>query len=338
MENYYAQLKDWGPPVSFADTKPLVATEDVKRAASAKRTANAQAKLDAVQKRFSGPYQVEINGKRVPVQASPQFRINGPTDKTTTDELVKICTKAGIPKSTINHACIGRPTPQELVKVTQALIDAGKLPPESLSGDTIDKRIRQMQYQWGIGVDCAGYVREAAVAVHGKGAQSLVNGANRYGAIHRLLQTPAFKKVAFKKDDDPKVHNIRDIRAGDIIHLDSPGRDVGHNVIVHSHEIATDATRKELSARNVSPHDEFQSFLNRKGPIHVLNVDSSWGVDKGGVDHAGCRCDTWFYDESSGEWGSIIPSSSSDTPTFSQSKYGPYEHVFKDVFRPASAK
>jgi hypothetical protein len=307
--------------------------EEAKRAAEAKP----KAQLDTVRDRFSGPYKVK--GEKASVPARPQFRINVAIAKSTTDELVKICTKAGIPKGTINNACMGRPTGQQLVRVTQALIDAGKLPAADATLNTTEKRIRQMQHNWGIGVDCAGYVREAAIAVHGNGAQSLVNGENRYGAIYSLLKTNAFKKVAVADPKTHKIRDIRDIRTGDIIHLDSPGGGVvGHNVIVHSHEIATDAIRYELSAREVSPPHELRSFLNRNGPIHVLNVDSSWGVDKGGIDQGGFRRDTWLYDESSGEWGSIIPRSLPDTPIFLQSQDGPYEHIFKGAFRPTSAK
>ncbi|MCL2777069.1 MAG: hypothetical protein FWD73_03625 [Polyangiaceae bacterium] len=323
---------------------------EVKRATDAK----VQAKLDAVHDRFSGPYKVK--GEQAPVPARPMFRMNVPdtlSAKNAEDhknELVKICKKAGIPGNVINNARVGRPTPQELVKVTQALIDAGKLPDADATLNTVEKRIRQMQFDWGIGVDCAGYVREAAVAVHGNGAQPLVNGANRSGAIHSILQTPAFKKVAFKEDADPRVHNIRDIRTGDIIHLDSKNpKGVGHNAIVHSHEVATDSRRDELWDRakrstdlltNLVTGTDVDGFFCGKGPFHVLNVDSSWGVDPAGVEHGGFRRDMWVYDESTGKWGTFLPGRpvSPDQPVFITSQTGPYNHVFKDAFRPASEK
>jgi hypothetical protein len=341
-------LGDWGPPISFADIKQPAATEEAKRAAArAKRTADAQAKLDVVRARFSGPYKVD----GATVSAPPMFRMNVPytlsakNAEDNKEELVKICKKAGISGNVLNNARVGRPTPEQLVQVTQALIDAGKLPPPNRDLNTAEKRIHQMQFDWGIGVDCAGYVREAAIAVHGNGAQSLVNGTNRSGAIHSILQTPAFNKVAFKEGTNPKVHNIRDIRTGDIIHLDSKDpKEVGHNVIVHSHEVATDSMRDELWARAASarhvPHS-VDEFFRGKGPFHVLHVDSSWGVDLDGPKHGGFRRDTWVYDESSGKWGTFLPGVkliSEDKPVFIIDQDGPYDHKFKDAFRPASAK
>ncbi|MCL2778981.1 MAG: hypothetical protein FWD73_13350 [Polyangiaceae bacterium] len=300
----------------------------------AKRVAEVQAKkqLDLVRGRFSGPYKVD----GASVQARPMFRMNVKGTLSTKNaedhknELVKICKKAHVPESAVTNARIGRPTAQQLVQVTQALIDAGKLP--KAANDTVEMRIRQMQYDWGIGVDCAGYIREAAVAVHGKGAQSLVNGANRYGAIDSLLKTSAFKKVADKKGEDPKVHNISDIRTGDIIHLDAPkAGDVGHNVIVHNHKVATASMLAELSACNPDNKD-LRKFLSNKGPIHVLNVDSSWG---GGIDNSGFRRDTWLYNESSGEWGCF----KADRQKFYTSTTpGPQDEIFKGAFRPSEAK
>jgi len=293
--------------------------EEAKRAADTK----AKAQLDAVRDRFSGPYKVD----GTLVQARPMFRMNGDkavnaaTAKTNNNELVKICKKANVPDSAINNARVGRPTPEQLVQVTQALIDAGKLP--RAANDTVEMRIRQMQYKWGIGVDCAGYVREAALAVHGKGAQSLVNGTNRFGAIDNLLQTHAFQTVA-----------ISDIRAGDIIYLNPwiPGF-AGHSVFVHSHEIATDSMRAELSARDPL----LSNFLKGKGPFHVLNVDSSWGAGDG-QDYGGFRRDAWIYDESWKMWGYFFQDDAAGKQMFSTSETGPNNEIFKGAFRPSDAK
>ncbi|MCL2776699.1 MAG: hypothetical protein FWD73_01755 [Polyangiaceae bacterium] len=313
------------------------------RIAEAKRAADAkvQAKLDAVHDRFSGPY--TVNGASVP--ARPMFRMNVNANNNR-NELVKICQKAHVPGNAINNACMGRPTPEQLVQVTQALIDAGKLPAEDAKLNTVEKRIRNMQFEWGIGVDCAGYVREAATAVHGKGAQSLVNGTHRYGAIYSYLQTPAFKKVAFieggdKKVVHPKIHNMSDIRAGDIIHLDpNPnGQEVfGHNVIVHSHEVhefATYSLREDLNARSPG-NSKVDEFLKGTGPFHVLNVDSSWGAGSTGEDFGGFRRDTWYYDESSRKWGYFDHQPPREFKI--NATGGPQDEIFTGAFRPASAK
>ena len=298
---------------------------EAKRAADA----NAKVKLDKVLERFSGPY--KVNGAGDKVFARPMFRMNGEKslNKETADahkyELRKICTKYGVSQQAMENACVGRPTPEQLVKVTQALIDAGKLKLES--GATTEERIRNMQNTWGIGMDCAGYVREAAIAVHGDSAQVLVGGKrgeNRYGAIDRLLQTRAFKKI--------DISDIRSIRTGDIIHLEVG--QIGHNAIVQNHEVLTPSMRAKLSARY--PNDpKLANFLNGEGPIHVLSVDSSWGISWG-VEHGGFRRDTWIYDESAEKkkWGYFTP----DGGIFVTGNDGPIGEKFTGAFRPTSAK
>jgi len=331
MENYYVQLKD-GDPTPIADTKPPAGTEEVKRAAEAKRaTADAKVQLNAVRDSFSGPYKV----KGESVQAIPQFRRNmansknAETAKRHWNELVAICTKAKVSLDAITNAYKGQPTPEELVQVTQALIDAGKLPPPTYANTVVEKRIRQMQYDWGIGINGTAYVGAAAVAVHGNGAQSLIDGKDPSDDIYSILQTPAFKKVAGPKD----------ICTGDIIHLETPGSD--DYAIVYSHEIATNWALDKLSVSYVGNPDALRSFLSRKGPIHVLTVDSSLNHTVGENESGLCR-ETWLYDESSGEWGSIVPRnpiSSPDAPKFVARKDGPYhQHIFKGAFRPSDAK
>jgi hypothetical protein len=62
-------------------------------------------------------------------------------------ELSRVCAKAGI-AAAAGPARVGRCTPEQLVKVTPALIDAGKLPAADAKHQTVADRIRGMQWEW----------------------------------------------------------------------------------------------------------------------------------------------------------------------------------------------
>src|SRR5205085_7894765 len=89
------------------------------------RDVNAGARLDALRDRFCGPY--EVDGQSV--TARPMFRMNGGANEANATahagELHRIAARAGV---NIEMVCLGTGKPEDLVKITQALIDAGKLP------------------------------------------------------------------------------------------------------------------------------------------------------------------------------------------------------------------
>ena len=231
-------------------------------------------------------------------------------------ELCRICARAKVDGAAVMAAALGRCTPAQLVKVTQALIDAGKLPPPP---GPADERIRKMQWEWGVGVDCAGYTARAAQAVHGSAASSLIGNDKDYFA-QMMRDRTHFTKVA-----------LAEIRSGDIIHLNPPEPgSAGHNVIVHSHSIAGAVTRAELEkqAKGVS------EFFTGSGPFHVITVDSSWGAGEAGNDYGGFRRDTWIKDEASGDWGYFTPTTPKD---FVVSDRGPQDEPFGGAYRPKAA-
>lgn len=221
-------------------------------------------------------------------------------------ELAAICERAHVSGAI---ACRnGRPTPEQLVQVTQALIDAGKLPPNPPGAVAL--RIRQMQWRYGIGVDCAGYAEQAARAARGERPAPPSTG----DAFSGMRSDPHFEKIA-----------IGDIRTGDVIHLDpAPGERVGHNVVVYDHELVDDATRRRLTS--VDP--AAATFLSGPGPFHAIEVDSSWGADDGN-DYGGFRRDTWVYDEGTKRWGSFDPADG----TLRVSELGPASDRWVGAFR-----
>jgi hypothetical protein len=251
-----------------------------------------QRELDGFRDRFAGPYTVD--GKAV--SARPMFRMNVPNAanheylKVNGKELERVCAKAGI-GSYAALGVSGRCSPQQLVKVTQALLDAGKLPPADAEHQTMPSRIRLMQWQHGIGVDCAGYTQQAAAAVHGAAGRPFTKGLMG-DMFTGMGNDPRFAKIAPES-----------IRPGDVIHLQNPeAGQVGHNVIVYAHTTLKDDDRAKL----IAAHPIAQGFLTGAGPFHTYEVDSSWGAGEG-KEFGGFRRDTWIYDQSSQTWASYVP-------------------------------
>jgi hypothetical protein len=250
------------------------------------RDAIVGARLDALRDAFSGPYR--IGGEQV--TAPPMFRMNtGANDEAAAKNQAKLHALVGNDAGLVR---IGRGTPAQLVKVTQALLDAGHLPPGP--GD-VATRIRAMQWQFGIGVDCAGYVYRAAEAATGAkgstlGLKEVVNEAFRGLDGHR-----GFAKVS-----------PMDARPGDVMTLDPlPPETVGHNVVVRSHAV--------------------------QGQVHTLEVDSSWGAGADGADYGGFRRDTWLYDEGTKLWTSF--DAHTDPPVARQFATGPCGERFHGCYR-----
>ena len=291
------------------------------------RDAAVQQRLDGFRDRFSGPYVVD----GAPVTAKPMFRMNVPaagnavSAKAHAGELAQICTKAGI-GSAVGPASVGRCTPEQLVKVTQALIDAGKLPAADEEHKTLENRIRGMQWEWGIGVDCAGYTQQAAANAHG--AAGNVFKANLNGDIFSgMMHDRRFQSVL-----------ITAIRSGDVLHLDSPKPgEVGHNVICYSHSILDDAARAKLGTPPppLTLDADAKAFLAGKGPFHAFEVDSSWGAGNGSM-VGGFRRDTWVYDESAFSWA-WFPSGKRHLPLQADPMTGPQSELFGGAFRPKEA-
>jgi len=295
-----------------------------------------QGRLDDFRDRFSGPYRVD--GQTV--VARPMFRMNT-EDAYNRDLLTKnrsaleaACAKAGL-KNAMNDCIAGRPTPEQLVRVTQALIDAKRLPPADAAHTTVESRVRLMQWQHGIGVDCAGYTQRAAALAHGEHGR--VFGGNTMGDIFTPMRgDPRFARIA-----------PADVRAGDVIHLDPPRPGaVGHNVIVHAHSTITAAELHTLPAigPGVVQRDEngnvvvdfsenTRLFLAGSGPFHRYTVDSSWGAGEEGNDYGGFRRDTWLYDASSGRWATFTPG---EPRLLYCDPRGPQGEPFAGAFRPAS--
>jgi hypothetical protein len=263
-------------------------------------------KLDDLKARYSGPYNV---GSQT-VSAPAMFAMNGGiSSKNATKHGAEV--RALLPGTATEAALKGMATPEQLVQVTQALIDAGKLP--SGPGD-LATRIKAMQWHYGVGVDCACYTRQALQAVTGKAEHVGLKPLGTEG--FRGLDTNAnFAKVK------PDV-----ARPGDIMTLDDPDGATGHNVIVRSHTMMDEAANQALITK-WGP--DAKAFLNGPGPFHTIEVDSSWGAGEGSP-LGGVRRDTWIYDEGSKQWGSV--NLHANPPEFIVGK-GPAGEKFHGTYR-----
>ncbi len=248
--------------------------------------------------------------------------LNAASAKLHAGELTRICAQGGI-SSAAARAMVGRGSPEDLVKVTQALLDAGKLPPPDSAHPTPETRIRGMQWEWGIGVDCAGYTQLAAAEAHGVAGE--VFKTNLMGDMFTAMQHDMrFCAVA-----------IADIRPGDVLHLDAPNRgEVGHNVICYAHRVLGAADREAL-LRSRRTGERGAEFLRSNGPFHVFDVDSSWGAGDGSM-VGGFRRDTWLFDESTSRWASYP--SGNRALALDVHPSGPQAEIFVGAFRPKAAR
>jgi hypothetical protein len=226
-----------------------------------------------------------------------------------------------------------RPAVADIQKLTQALIDAGNLPPADVldtwgdppSGKSITLtpagRVRCMAFDFGIGIDCAGYSHQALLYAHG-GTDGWYN-LNTLGNENfmGLAGNRAWQAVG-----------VDGARAGDIVALSAASaRSVGHVITVFDHQIATEQADRDALAEPILPliytsqTDQVKSYLAVTGSVSVFHFDASWGASGypvadgagvqrrqamaiGGADGKGsiwvCQCrDGFFANYESRPWG-----------------------------------
>ena len=171
-----------------------------------------------------------------------------------------------------------------------------------------------MQWNYGIGVDCAGYSKQALLACSARAPTMYAPGMESFRDLDRV------RSGSFAKQ------SIENTRPGDLITLDGPAGGWGHNVVVYSHVTADDAKKASLPGSDPTLH----AFFATPGPHHVIEVDSSWGAGSDGAEEGGYRRDTWLYDVSTKTWGSFEPQSK----RFVTSTSGPAHDGYHGTYRP----
>jgi hypothetical protein len=184
-----------------------------------------------------------------------------------TPELRAIAARVGISEADLRLVQRGGGDPEHVRRLTQALIDAGRLP-ERVLGDyeprreshDLGLRVRAMMAEYGLGFDEAGYVRQAIAHVApGKTALARVSLAT--------------------------------VRPGDVFAA-APGIPVG---ILRR--------QREPSAAEEAKLREEPGF--ETGRIVAYEVDSSHGDVLAELDHGGVARETWWHDEDTGAWRTL---------------------------------
>jgi hypothetical protein len=224
-------------------------------------------------------------------------------------DLGVIARGAGLTQGQVEALKLGRSTPETIRRVSQALIDAGKLPPGT-SADAAP-RVRTMMSDYGIGIDCAGYVQQAFLA--SRGTTRAQTGLKPIDAEDLSgLSRKGFARVA-----------STDIRAGDLFILGRPkSGEAGHTVIVRDSRMATPEEAQALKACATGWGNPDPSTIRR------LEVDSSWG-SSGDAQKGGVQRHFWWHDEASDRW------MSESTGAWETGKTPYRDHPIDGIYRPS---
>ena len=209
--------------------------------------------------------------------------------------------------TSIHYAVYGRPKPYQIRMITQALIDSGALADLRIVEPTLfdEQLIRKLQRNFGVGIDCAGYVQLAFIYAY-TGTDADTPG----------IRTKLGLKV--KRGDENlgslsarhfKNLGVLDARTGDLLILNARAGDTdhsGHTVIIVDHVI--------------------------NGNIHSFVTDASWGTDMYGENAGGIGRRILFFNTSTNEWWDKNPVDGSDAH---RNTIGPYAgHSIRGIYRP----
>ncbi|MGH7296012.1 MAG: hypothetical protein ACRELB_13810, partial [Polyangiaceae bacterium] len=253
--------------------------------------------LDAFREAATPTYHVPGEGD---FKVAAAFRMPGCGDERIVKhhqdtDLKAIAASQGVVPSRLHF---GRATPDQVRRVTQALIDAGKLPAPSADYPTAPARIRKMMFDYGIGFDCAGYAQQAFLSARGLTRAQAGLASEPVGESLSKLRAP-FERVA------PDT-----ARPGDVVVLDPPTTSTaGHRAVVFD--------SRSLSADAVGLLRSRSGAALVVGRVSVLTLDSSWGAG-GNPSVGGVGRHSFYYDADSKKWASA----DGGPVVFSASPYG----------------
>jgi hypothetical protein len=297
--------------------------------ATALKSVVLQTRADDYYESFNATY--NINGAEV--QATPHFRMSdgmsGPKGRTSSsdvqDDLNTLIAKKD--KGHYNDSMIkaihgtayGRATPQQVKMVTESLIRSGQyeVAQKKHPGLSESETIRMMQWDHGVGIDCAGYVQQAFMAVHKGGRDDFKFKDFGSEDLMSLKGNPKFVQV-----------KPQDVRPGDLIALDKPpGEAVGHTVLVRDQHLMTPT--------ELGKYKDPDGFAKADDKVHVYEIDGSFGGGEFG-DHGGLVRKTWMYNERTSQWAEIAPDDLGNDKLQVSQTNGPYNHPMNGIYRPGA--
>lgn len=340
-----------------------------------------QTRLDEARERFRGHYGVIVNGVSQEVNAFPAYRIS--TSKNPSSEQARAKLDAALPplrsppasseemseraavRAQLGMVVTGKAPPEQIQRVTRALIEVGALAPfftHAAGNDTRqvspEEAIRRMQKQYGIGVDCSGFCFWATREVQGLGGKSARKGElGLESSLNENFDNVAARAQLDRKngtsnspvvavtagavigtsgtpEHDQLNADLAKVRPGDLVVCASTNKAgkpvIGHKVIVY------DTRSVEAGSTIRCPDGSVLSLLvstakEPHGPYRVLTVDSSWGGNSGGPDRK-----LLIYDEATGKWHRTVQSkdeSGNSVTALSSPKDQPYPGGFRGIVR-----
>ncbi len=284
-------------------------------------------RLNEFMEKMGGPY--EVAGKHVFVE--PGFRMVGGMNQLDRDHTAEYGARIAkaLPakvykglKPVIGLVTTGKGTPDQIRRVTQALIDSPAF--DDYKSMSPKQAVRDLMWHFGIGMDCSGYVHRAFLYSRGSGPDdSAPSSKYQLGPADnsniQTMPTPAFKRVS-----------PSDARSGDIMVLTHGGDGTGHKLIVYDRDqLGLGSAMHRVVERGLGSSPTAR--------IDLFQVDSSWGAG-GQPQQGGVKREFWAHDASSGKWATLVQDEKGHWFAFASSKSGPYDHDLKGIYRPKAEK
>jgi hypothetical protein len=254
------------------------------------RDVRTQRGMDAFRMSLTGWYHTPSGDVAVatPFLMSPGYReqkafLANPQNRAAMQDVAR---RAGLSNVALARVQSGRGTPDEIHKLTQALIDeqpAGKV--------RCPSDVQKLMFDHAIGMDCAGYVQQAYLHATGR---------TRAEAGLDTITNESLSGLS-RRGYEP-IGEIACVRPGDLIVFGPrPGEsgDPGHRAIVYDQRLATADDMRTLLADSKG-----QAFAIG-GPIRVIEMDSSYGSG-GNYDRGGVQRQTWLHNEATGQWAQEV--------------------------------
>jgi hypothetical protein len=298
-----------------ASSGPSTATS-VGSVSAGPSVAQIQARLDGFLASASPTYRTAEGNVRV----AAAFRLNGGypnLESVVTGHeptLRAVANRIGMPDSAVALVKQGRGSPDQVRQLTQALLDAGCLPDPSRG--SLGTRVRQMMFDFGVGFDCAGYVRQAFSAAHPTASVAWRSASNE--DLSGLGQRGLARTT------------VDDARPGDLLVLKAPTpHEYGHTAVIYDSRGPTVADRERLRGWAEKTGSRAIAEVADSAALHVLIVDSSFG-SSGKADQGGVERQMWVHDQVSGRWLSF------EANQVVLSEGVPYAHPVDGVYRAPS--
>jgi hypothetical protein len=264
-------------------------------AAAAARPPILQQRLDAFRAAMTPTYHSPEGDVAVatPFAMSVRYAAQVPVLKKNTPAQDAAQRRAGLSAEATNAVLSGRGSPEDIRRFTQALIENGALSRDA--SKPLAERVRQMMFDHGVGIDCAGYVQRAYL--YATGTSRVASG----------FRAPGNEDLSgLVAHGFTRVPSVAALQPGDVVSLGPPAPDdYGHRLIVYDQHAATAAEVDALEQQFPDKVPALVGTPSGDGPgesaLYVITVDSSWGsgghASEGGVDRR-----TLLYSAASKKW------------------------------------